>query len=222
VFVAGSGTEIGKTYVTASLVRALRERGRRVRVCKPLASGLPAPDSAAFADSDPAVLLAAAGLERTGETLDACSPWRFAAPLSPDMAAAAEGREVRLAEVVRWTRAVLEEPGHDHVLVEGVGGVMSPLTTDATGLDLAVQLGLPVLIVCGSYLGAISHALTALEVVRGRGLPIAALVVNETAGSTVGLAETVEALRRFVRGATLRVVRRGEAVDAGWMDDGGS
>jgi dethiobiotin synthetase len=218
VFVAGSGTEIGKTYVTASLVRALRREGCRVRVCKPLASGLPVPDDPSFADSDPALLLDAAGQERTEENLDACSPWRFAAPLSPDMAAAAEGRRVELAEVIAWVRGVLDEPGHDYVLVEGVGGVMSPLTEDATGLDLASALGLPVLLVCGSYLGAISHALTALEVLRARRLTLAGLVVNETVGSTVALERTAEAIGRFAGPARLHPLGRGRAAEASWLD----
>ena len=216
---AGSGTDVGKTYVTVSLVRSLRARGRRVRVCKPLASGLPAVEDPAFADSDPARLLAATGLTRTQQTLDACSPWRFAAPLSPDMAAAAEGRRVELAEVAVWTRDVLSEPGFDHVLVEGVGGVMSPITSDATGLDLAAALGAPVLLVCGSYLGAVSHGLTALGALRGRGLEVSRLLVNETAGSSVTLAATLQAMARFAGGTVLQALASGEDAPVQWLMD---
>ena len=218
VFVAGSGTDVGKTYVTASLVRALRAGGRRVRVCKPLASGLPPLDDPAFAASDPAVLLAAAGVEVSPETLETCSPWRFAAPLSPDMAAAAEGRRVSLAEVTAWTCAVLAEPGFDIGLVEGVGGVMSPVTADATGLDLAEALGAPVLLVCGSYLGAISHALTALEALRGRGLGVAAVVVDETRGSSVPLSMTAGAVTRFARPVPVHALGLGGTAAAAWIE----
>ena len=221
VFVAGSGTDVGKTYVTASLVRALRARGRRVRVCKPLASGLPPMYDPAFAGSDPTVLLEAAGLEVSPETLDACTPWRFAAPLSPDMAAAAESRRVSLAEVTAWTDQVLHEPGFDIGLVEGVGGVMSPFASDATGLDLTEALGAPVLLVCGSYLGAISHALTALEALRGRGLRIAALVVNETRGSSVPLSMTAEAVARFATPVPVHPLELGGTADAGWIEASG-
>ena len=196
-FIAGSGTDVGKTYVTASLVRGLRAQGSRVRVCKPLASGLPSPADPAFASTDPALLLAAQGLPVTARTLDACSPWRFSAALSPDMAAAREGRSVRFEDVVGWSRAVLAEPDFDHVLVEGVGGVMSPITADATGLDLAAALGLPVLLVCGSYLGSISHGLTALRALSAAGLTIASLLVNETADSPVPLDEVVAAFARL-------------------------
>ncbi len=211
VFVAGSGTDVGKTYVTASLVRQLHSRGHRIRVCKPLASGLPAVDDPAFLSSDPAVLLAAQGRAVTAAALDCCSPWRFSTALSPDMAAALEGRTVALAEVVRWTRAVLAEPDHDDWLVEGVGGVMSPITEDATGLDLAAALGLPVLLVCGSYLGAISHGLTALEALRGRGLKPAGVVVNAGVQPTVPLQATADAFRRFTAVSVLSVTPGGHA-----------
>jgi dethiobiotin synthetase len=217
VLVAGSGTDVGKTYVTASLVRTMRAQGRRVRVCKPLASGLAPLHDPAFAQSDPALLLAAAGLPLEQPSLDGCSPWRFAAPLSPDMAAAAEGRRVRLVEVVEWTRAVLAEPGHDHVLVEGVGGVMSPVTEDATGLDLAAALGLPVALVCGSYLGAISHALTALEALRAHGLDTSLLIVNESGEGSPPFDQTCEVLARFAGPVRLAQLHRGGAAPADWL-----
>jgi dethiobiotin synthetase len=209
LFVAGSGTDVGKTYVTASLIRSLRDEGRRVRALKPLASGLPGLHDPAFASSDPAVLLAAQGLALTPQTLDACSPWRFEAPLAPDMAAAAEGRRVTLEAVVGWVASRLAEAGWDDALVEAVGGVMSPITEDATGLDLAAALNVPVLLVCGSYLGAISHGLTALTALQGRGLAVLALIVNESAGSTVGLEETAAAFRRFAPDAPVHTVKRG-------------
>ena len=218
LFVAGSGTDVGKTYVTASLIGALRRRGDRVRACKPLASGLPPEDDPAFAESDPAVLLAAQGLAVTPQTLDACSPWRFSAALSPDMAAAAEGRRVSLEQVVGWTRGVLAEPGFDHVLVEGVGGVMSPVTEDATCLDLAATLGSPVLLVCGTYLGAVSHGLTAVEALRARGLALAGVVVNESPGPSVPLEATQAAFRRFVGEVRLVGLRRNGEVPADLLE----
>ena len=213
VFVAGSGTDVGKTYVTASLARSLCSSGRRVRVLKPLASGLPPADDPAFTTSDPAVLLAAAGLPVTEETLDACCPWRFAAPLSPDMAAAAEGRSVALADIVAWVRGALAEPSHEMVLVEGVGGAMSPIAADATGLDLAEALGAPVLLVCGTYLGAISHGLTALAALRSRGLEPLGLVVNESLGADPPFGATVQAFRRFASTVEVHPLRRDGALN---------
>jgi dethiobiotin synthetase len=213
-FVAGSGTEVGKTWVSCGLARGWRARGRAVRAVKPLASGLPAQNDPAFAHSDTALLLDAQGLAVGPAAVAACTPWRFTAPLSPDMAAAAESRSIDFAEVAAWTRGVVAAtPAEARLLVEGVGGLMSPVAQAATNRDLARALGLPVLLVCGSYLGAISHALCALVALRDAGLEAAALIVNESEGAAVDLAATVDAVRRFAGDTPVRSLRRGEAAD---------
>lgn len=197
LFVAGAGTDVGKTYVCARLARALRAGGRSVLALKPVASGVPAWDDPAFAHSDTAVLLAAQGLPLTARTVEACTPWRFAAPLAPDMAALREGRSLRLDDLTAFhAQALARAPGVDAVLVEGAGGVMSPVTQDALCLDWIRALGAPALLVAGSYLGAISHALTACETLARHGLPLLAVVVSESDGSPVPLGETAQAIRR--------------------------
>jgi dethiobiotin synthetase len=196
-FVTGAGTDIGKTYVTGLLVRRLRAAGRPVAALKPVASGLPPVDDPAFAETDTGRLLAAQGLEITPATIDACSPWRFAAPLSPDMAAAAEGRTLGLESVLAWCRdRIASAPPDAVVLIEGVGGVMSPMTSDALNLDLIKALGCSTLLVAGSYLGALNHALTALETLRAHGVSLRSVVLNETAGSSVDFSATLDSLRR--------------------------
>ena len=215
LFIAGAGTDIGKTYVTAALARQIRAAGGAVRVLKPVVSGVAALDDPAFASSDTAILLRAAGLPVDEAQVNACSPWRFAAPLAPDRAAAAEGRIVQLSEVVDWCRVQIAQaaPG-ETVLIEGAGGLMSPMTPDATVLDWLTALACPVLLVAGSYLGAVSHALTAIEVIRTRGVPLRAVVVSESVESA-GLAETVDALHRFAPGAEIIGLARGETALAG-------
>ena len=104
VFVTGAGTEIGKTYVTCALARELRAAGRAVRTFKPVATGMAGTDDPAFQQSDTAQLLAAQGSPCDETTIAACTPWRFAAPLSPDMAAAVEDRRLELAEITTWAR----------------------------------------------------------------------------------------------------------------------
>ena len=194
VFVAGAGTEIGKTYVTAALTRRLRATGP-VLALKPLASGVAPVDDPAFAESDTAHLLAAQGLPVEAATVEACSPWRFAAPLAPDQAAALEGRRLALDEIVGWChRRIASADGA--VVIEGVGGLMSPITEEATNLDWIGALGIPVILVSGSYLGAISHALTAAEVLRLRGLPLRAIAVSETEGAPTPPEVIAEAIAR--------------------------
>ena len=209
LFVAGAGTDVGKTYVSALACRQLRAAGRPVLALKPVASGVPALDDVAFASSDTARLLEAQGLPCTPANVEACSPWRLSAPLSPDMAAAAEERAVGLDALLAWCRGrIAAAPPGDAVLVEGVGGVMSPMTSDALNIDVIQGLGCPAILVGGSYLGGIGHLLAALEVLRGRGVCVKALVVNETEGSTVPLSETIACIQRYAGDVLTASLRR--------------
>jgi dethiobiotin synthetase len=193
-FVTATGTDIGKTFTTTGLIRALRRAGRTVDAAKPVISGF---TMAGLDVSDTGALLSALGLDLTGEEADRISPWRFTAPLSPDMAAEAEGKVIDFAALLADSRARIAAAG-DILLIEGVGGVMVPLDETHTVLDWMKALGLPVLLVAGSYLGTISHTLSALDVLTRRGLRVTALVISETPGSTVGLDQTIATLWRFV------------------------
>jgi dethiobiotin synthetase len=214
LFIAGAGTEIGKTYVTAALTRRLREQGRAILALKPLASGVPPRDDPAFAETDTARLLAAQDLPVTPETVEACSPWRFEAPLAPDQAAAREGRSLNLDDLVAWCEARLASCETETVLIEGVGGLMSPITDDATGLDWLRCLSVPTLLVSGSYLGAISHALTAAETLRAHGLSLAGVVVSESAGAPTPPETVATAIARHIAAPVAVLHRDGRFPDA--------
>jgi len=192
-FVTATGTDIGKTFVTRGVIRALRARGRRVEALKPVMSGY---EPAEAAGSDAGLLLAALGRPVTPETIGAISPWRFAAPLAPDMAAARERRALDIDELLRFC-ANAAEAAKDTLLIEGAGGLMSPISADRIVLDWIVGVKLPVILVAGSYLGTISHTLTALDVIARRGLTVKTLLISETARSPVRLDETRDTIARF-------------------------
>jgi dethiobiotin synthetase len=192
-FITATGTDLGKTFVARGLIRALRGRGRTVAALKPVMSGY---EPAEATGSDSGLLLAALGRPVTQEAIEAISPWRFAAPLAADMAAAREGRTLDIRDVVRFCRDAIAA-NRDVLLIEGAGGVMSPVNADHVMLDWMTALGLPVIVVAGSYLGTISHSLTALDVLARRSLKVAALVISETAGSPVGLDATRDTIARF-------------------------
>jgi dethiobiotin synthetase len=193
IFITATGTDLGKTYVAASLIRHLRRMGRLVDAIKPVASGF---DPANFAASDPAVLLQALGLPVTEQEIDRITPWRFHAALSPDLAAAREGRAIDVDAVIGFCQTAVERR-RDILLIEGVGGIMVPLDGERTVLDVMMALQLPLILVAGSYLGTISHTLTALDALYRRGLQVLAIVVSETPGSSVPLDDTVAAIERF-------------------------
>ena len=201
-FVTGSGTDIGKTFICAGLLAHWRARGLAPAAFKPVVSGF---DMADAEGSDPAVLLRALGRPVTQDQLKTITLERFKAPLSPDQAAALEGRAISLAPLVATCRKMAERPGP--VLIEGAGGVMTPLNVETTMLDLAVALGLPVVFVAGSYLGALSHALTGLAAIEGRGLKLAAVIVNESAEGSVGLGQTCISLKGRTKAPIVAVPR---------------
>jgi dethiobiotin synthetase len=203
LFVTATGTEVGKTYVTASLLRELRASGRSCAAVKPVMSGYTDDEAA---ESDAGRLLAAMGRAPTPEAVAEISPWRFVEPLSPDMAAAREGRGIDFEALLRFCRE--EAQTTELLLVEGVGGAMVPLTAERTVMDWMAALGAPALVVAGSYLGTISHSLTTLEAMRTRGVTVAGLVISESLESPVPVEETAEVLGRFTD-VPIRIVRRG-------------
>jgi len=213
LFVTASGTGVGKTLVTAALAHQCRRAGQSVRALKPVISGY---TPATHRESDAAVLLDSLGLSHAPAEIDRLSPFRFEAPLSPDMAAAREGRRLDFAALLDTSRTAAAG-AEDVLLIEGVGGVMVPLTEDKTVLDWIVALEMPSLLVVGSYLGTISHTLTAAEALRGRNARLAGIVISESAESPVPPDETRDTIRRFLPGVRIRVLPRlgGEAP---WRD----
>jgi dethiobiotin synthetase len=193
IFITATGTDIGKTFVAASLIGHFRQMGRLVDAIKPVVSGF---DPAAAAASDSGILLDALGLPVTAAEIDRISPWRFRAALSPDLAAAREGRSIDVDSVITFCQTAIDQR-RDILIIEGVGGVMVPLDGARTILDVMMALQAPLILVAGSYLGTISHTLTALDALYQRGLKVLAIVVSETPGSTVPLDDTVAAIARF-------------------------
>lgn len=210
-FITGTGTDIGKTWLTCALLRYWRATGLRPAAYKPLLSGF---DAAQPEPSDAGQILHALGREVNAAALDEIAPWRFRAPLSPDMAAACEGRIIDFAALAGFTRriitasAVRPAGNFSPTLIEGVGGVMVPLDESHTVRDWIAVSGLPCVLVAGSYLGSLSHTLTALEALQKAGAGVTAIVVNESPGSPVALADTLASLRRHVGAVPLVAIVR--------------
>ena len=209
LFVTSTGTGIGKTFVSAGLIRYLRAEGRAVDAFKPVISGF---DPAHVEESDTGILLSALGLPASEAQIERISPWRFAAPLSPDMAAAKEDRAVDFEALVDFSRSALTA-ANDATIIEGVGGIMVPLDRGHTVLDWMKALDLPVLLVAGSYLGSLSHTLSAAAVLRQHGCKLAMIVVSESESSGVELDDTAGTVSRFVRDVGIVALPRKMSAD---------
>src|SRR5436309_296192 len=149
LFITGTDTGVGKTVLTSLLARHLRERGAAVAALKPICSGGRA-DARALHSSQDGVL-----------TLDEINPWHFRAPLAPLLAARREHRRVKQADVLAHLRNMARR--FDAVVVEGAGGLLSPLGEKFNSRDLIIALCAVPIIVCPNRLGVVNHALLTLE-----------------------------------------------------------
>jgi dethiobiotin synthetase len=202
-FITSSGTDIGKTHICCRLIKRLRPRVR-LRCIKPIVSGFE-PNAAEATDT--ARLLRAQGLPIEAQTIDATSPWRFLEPLSADMAAARENRAVPFAELLEFCGPRAE---HELTLIEAIGGVMAPIDDTRTVLDWLGALDAKVLLVVGSYLGSLSHTLTAVDVLAGRGRTPAAIVISQSESEPVPTEETAACLARHCDGIPVTIVWRND------------
>jgi dethiobiotin synthetase len=168
VFVTGTGTEVGKTVVAATIARTLAREGKRVAVFKPAVTGL---DEGVEADH--ALLRRASGSTQSDAEI---APYRYRPPASPHLAAALAGEEID-PERLRQTAAAAAE-GADAIVCEGVGGLLVPLFPSYLVRDLAADLGYPLVVVASPGLGTINHTLLTIEAARAAGLEVVAIVLN--------------------------------------------
>jgi dethiobiotin synthetase len=174
LFITGADTDVGKTYIAALIARALVAAGHRVGVYKPAASGCQA-DGDELVSDDALALWQAAGSQ--GELMRVC-PQRFKSPVAPNLAARAEGRKID-TDLLRSGLDYWRECS-DVVLVEGAGGLMSPITDDEYIADLAYDFGYPLVVVARNQIGVINQVLQTLIVANTfrRGLGVAGVVLN--------------------------------------------
>jgi len=174
LFITATDTGVGKTHVGCALVRVIRQLGLPVEVLKPTESGCMSDESGQLRPADALALQQAAGNQQPLETI--CSH-RFTAPLAPPEAARHEGRQLKLHNLIDACRPVQDRGVF--TLVEGAGGLYSPIADDALNIDLALALDLPMLLVCPDRLGTLSATLSAAENIHRRGGQLAAVLINE-------------------------------------------
>jgi len=183
VFVTGTDTGAGKTYVSLCLIAGWRAKGLKVGVMKPCETGWPAEQMGAgevesaggCPPTDAKLLLEASG---SSITLDEVCPYRFSAPMAPAEAAALEGKEISTERIAEAYSSIASK--HDITLVEGAGGLLVPFTSKMLMADLVRFLDLPLVIAARAGLGTINHTCLTVEAARARGLDILGVVFTRT------------------------------------------
>jgi len=173
-FITGSDTGVGKTWVSCQLVQQLRHCHSSVKVRKPIESGCEYSSENELLPADGTQLFHA---NNQSEKLDIITPFRFRAALAPDRASSLEQQTITLAQLKNAVENNLKN--NDRVIVEGAGGFLSPICSNALNADLAEALGLKIIIVIEDRLGAINQALLTLKAVELSGLSIHAIILNQ-------------------------------------------
>ena len=179
LFVTGTDTGVGKTFVACALASALRQRGRRVAVMKPVETGV---------EDEPADALALRAAAADPAPLDDICPYRLRAPLAPAVAARLEGVTIDVARLVALVARRRQEA--DMLLVEGAGGLLVPLDARTTYAELAVRTGLPLLVVGANRLGTVNHCALTARVAAAAGLVVHGFVLSQPAAETDASAAT--------------------------------
>jgi dethiobiotin synthetase len=183
IFVTGTDTGAGKTVLTALLVQFLRERGVNAAALKPICSGDRADTRALHAAMNGAL------------ALDEINPWHFRAPMAPLLAARRERKRVHLAEVLTHIRAL--QKSFEVLLIEGAGGLLSPLGENFNSRDLIVALGATPIIAAQNKLGAVNHVLLTLAALPRRAAANARVVLMSPPKGDAAVASNPKLLAEF-------------------------
>lgn len=203
IFLTGTDTDIGKTYVTALLIKTLREAGYDTGYYKAAVSGAPS-----VSESDAGFVNRFADI---GEPEELLLSYLYRTPVSPHLAARLEGHPLEKDEIMKaWARVTAAYP---YVAVEGSGGIVCPLRHDETATyyleDIVSWLKLPILLVAAAGLGTINHVVTTCEYIRARKFPIRGILLNHWTG---GLMEedNVRMIEEITRVPVLAKIRDGD------------
>lgn len=175
VFITATGTDIGKTFVACNLLREWRAQGAQPHAIKPLMSGFGPSD---LEKSDAGQLLDAMGEEANEASINRICLHRYEKPVAPNQAARDSGQTIDYLDILAFVNSRVLLAEGEPILVEGAGGIMSPVTDEKLHIDLISDLAMPTILVTANYLGSISHTLTALDVMKRRGVPVERVIVT--------------------------------------------
>ena len=173
LFVAGTDTDVGKTCVTAGIVKSLRDMDVDVAVMKPFASGYKG--NADSVSNDVEILMKYSG---SSDPVNLVNPYYFEIPSSPYDASNTLNIEIDIAKVIDAFEKLVSS--HEIVIVEGIGGIMTPISKNYFVSDLISELDMPTIIVASSKIGTVNHSMLTIEHAKNKNLDLMGLVINQT------------------------------------------
>ncbi|HLA50377.1 MAG TPA: dethiobiotin synthase [Thermodesulfovibrionia bacterium] len=172
IFITGTDTGVGKTFVAVGLINALKEKGFNICPMKPVETGCRTKKGKLIPE-DTMSLIKASGIK---EAIDVINPYRFKHPLAPSVAAELERKSIKKEKIFSAYNYLSKK--YDITIVEGAGGIMAPLYKKYLFLDFISDINLPIIIVSRPGLGTINHTLLTIEIAKSRGIKILGVIIN--------------------------------------------
>lgn len=204
--IIGTDTEIGKTTSCCLIMQYLQTKNKTITTIKPISSGL-AQTKFGLINEDVARLLAASDLKLTATQIN---PFNFPQAIAPHIAAQLNGQELKLNKI----REFILNPQitTEYMLVEGAGGVMVPLNSQETYLDLLQQLNQPIILIVGMKLGCLNHALLTIESLKQRNLNLAGWIANQIEPEMKNYTENYDYLCKTIQAPLLAEIKHNEKI----------
>jgi dethiobiotin synthetase len=207
-FITGTGTDIGKTFITAGLALSAVQNGENTAVIKPVQTGIGeyVPDLCEIRRIVPEIM---------NLPEDIATPYSFKLPASPHLAAAEESQFIDISVIKDALLKVEQLYTPDTILIEGAGGVLVPLTPEFLMIDLMQELNMPVIVVASAGLGTINHTLMTIEILKSKGIDIAGIIFNKMpADPTVIELDNVKIIEQISGVEVIAVVKQCPALQS--------
>ena len=191
-FVTSTGTDLGKTFISKNIIEIFKKKNITISPYKPIISGVNRDN---IFSSDSAKLLKVLQSKVTIKDIYRISPWVFKKPIAPTLAAKKEKKELKYLSVKDWLKKEINILKTEYALIEGAGGLLVPIGQKKTFLNLIHELELPVVLVVGNYLGAISHTISLIKNIELLKIKVINIVLNEHCIKQLKIEETESILR---------------------------
>jgi len=211
-FVTATDTGVGKTYVTASLIKLYMSMGYKVKAVKPIETGCAKKGKNLIPED------ASLYASLTGQSLDEVCPYKFATPVSPYTASKLEKIEIDIDKIKTHVDAVYEDLIKNYndrsmLFIEGAGGLIVPVTKNFMMIDFPLLINAPVILVSRLSLGTINHTLLSIEALERRNIPIKGIILNNALGLNTIAEKTNESiLKEFIKVPILSILQRDEQI----------
>ena len=192
-FITSTGTDIGKTYCTVEIIKALVQKKIQVNPYKPILSGF---NNKKIQESDSYKVLAPIKKDINIKSIKSITPWLFNHALAPSLAAEKENKKFDYKHVLEWCLDKIKDKKKKNYMniIEGAGGILVPIEKEKTILNLITDLKLPVILIVGNYLGSVSHTLSAIKNIQQSNLNIINIIINQNNDIDLDLDDTKKLL----------------------------